>query len=52
MKWLSKILLEWGAASRRGHTMELAKLYREQGRFDEAELVLSSIDERDVGVTS
>ena len=32
--------------------MELAELYREQGRFDEAELVIQSLDERDVGVTS
>lgn len=32
--------------------MELAELYRELGRFDEAELVILTIDERDVGVTS
>lgn len=49
---LSEILQVWDDASRKGHTMELAELYREQGRFDEAELVIQSLDERDVGVTS
>lgn len=52
MTRLSEILRAWGAASRPGHTMELAELYRELGRFDEAELVILTIDERDVGVTS
>lgn len=49
---LSEILQVWDDASRKGHTMELAELYREQGRFDEAELVIQSLDERDIGVTS
>ena len=52
MQRLSEILQEWGTASRQGYAMELAELYREQGRFDEAELVIQSLDERDVGVTS
>mgnify|MGYP000976809041 CR=1 FL=1 len=32
--------------------MDLANLYREQGRFDEAEQVILTIDDRDVDVTS
>lgn len=28
------------------------RLYREQGRFDEAERLIQTLDERDVGVTS
>lgn len=52
MKLLSKILLDWSEASRRGYNMELAELYREQGRFDEAESVILTIDEDQVGVTS
>lgn len=31
---------------------DLADLYREQGRFDEAEQVILTIDDRDVDVTS
>lgn len=52
MQRLSEILQEWGTAPRRGYTMELAELYREQGRFDEAEHVILTLDEREVGVTS
>ena len=32
--------------------MELAELYREQGRFDEAELQISTLDDNQVDVTS
>lgn len=49
---LSEILQVWDDASRKGHTMELAELYREQGRYDEAERVILTLDEREVGVTS
>ena len=49
---LSEILQVWDDASRKGHTMELAELYREQGCFDEAERVILTLDEREVGVTS
>ena len=42
---LSEILQVWDDASRKGHTMELAELYREQGRFDEAERVILTLDE-------
>ena len=49
---LSEILQVWDDAVRKGHTMELAELYREQGRFDEAERVILTLDEREVGVTS
>lgn len=52
MESLSAIFREWEAASRQGHTMELAELYREQGRFDESLQVIQTLDEREVGVTS
>lgn len=52
MQHLSEILREWGGETRRGHTMELAELYREQRRFDESLQVIQTLDERDVGVTS
>ena len=52
MQRLSEILQPLGAASRQGGTMELAELYREQGRFDEAERVIQTLDEREIGVTS
>lgn len=53
MKRLSEILLAWDAASRRGYnTIVLAELYREQGRFDQAEAVILTLDEDEVGVTS
>ncbi len=52
MQHLSDILRAWCVASRRGYAMELAELYREQGRFEDAERVIQTLDERDVGVTS
>lgn len=39
MKRLSAILMEWIKGSRKVHVLELADLYREQGRFEEAELI-------------
>ncbi len=53
MKRLSKILLSWGSESRRGYdSLTLAELYREQSRFDEAELIILAIDKEEEGVTS
>jgi hypothetical protein len=51
MKLLSKILLDWNAAYRDGYLMELAELYREQGRFDEAESVITSMEIKTDDVT-
>lgn len=53
MARLSKILLAWGSESQRGYdALTLAELYREQGRFDEAEVIILAIDEEEEGVTS
>jgi len=52
MKRLSKILLDWSAAGHGAYLMELADLYREQGRYDEAEAVILTIEDAQVGVTS
>lgn len=52
MQRLSEIFLERRLAGRRGHSLELAELYREQGFFAEAENVILTIDGRDVDVTS
>ncbi len=53
MRRLSQILLAWDAASRRGYnTIVLAELYREQGRFDQAEAVILTLDKDEAGVTS
>lgn len=49
MERLSAILSARGVV---GHTMELAELYREQGRFNEAGQLISSLDDNEVGVTS
>jgi len=51
MKRLSKILSDWWKDSRRRHGIELVDLYREQGRFDEAELVISSMEIKTDDVT-
>ncbi len=51
MKRLSKILLSWGSESRPGYdSLTLADLYREQGRFDEAEVIILAIDQEEEGV--
>lgn len=52
MKRLSDILLELHTATRRRYTLELAELYREQGRFEEAGRMILTVDDRDVDVTS
>lgn len=53
MNRLSKILLSWGSESRRQYdSLTLAELYREQGRFDEAEVIILAIDQEQEGVTS
>lgn len=52
MKRLSKVLFDWWEASHKGYVLELVDLYREQGRFDEAELVISTLDIKQVDVTS
>jgi hypothetical protein len=52
MKRLSEILLEYDEASRRGYVMELVELYRELGLFEKAELMILTLDDDQVGVTS
>lgn len=53
MRQLSKILLARVSESRRGYnSLILAELYREQGRFDEAEVIILTLDEEEEGVTS
>lgn len=53
MKRLCKILLAWGLESRRGYdAIALAELYRQQGRYDEAEVIIFTLDENEEGVTS
>ena len=51
MKRLSKVLFDGRDAARREHSMELVDLYREQGRFEEAEFVISSMDIKTDDVT-
>ena len=51
MRRLSKILLAWGSVSRPTYdALTLAELYREQGRFDEAQVIMLTLveDEEDV----
>ena len=52
MKRLSASLLEWRNGSRIGYVLELAELCREQERFEEAESVIQTLDEKQRGVTS
>ena len=52
MQRLCEVLLELRKTSGRDYVVELAELYREQGRFHEAELALSSLDDSRVNVTS
>ena len=44
MQRLSRILFNRWETSRKGYVIDLVDLYREQGRFDEAELVISSME--------
>ena len=53
MKRLSSILLAWGSESRRGHdALALSELLREQGRFDEAEVIILTLQDDDEEGTS
>lgn len=52
MQRLTAILISDAATSGYGHRIELAELYREQSRFDDAEQMIRTLDERDVDVTS
>jgi hypothetical protein len=45
MERLSEILLAWHGACRTGHALDLAELYREQRRFQEAALMIAAIDD-------
>lgn len=49
MERLCQLLQQSGTAPH-GHTMELAELYREQGRFGEARAVLQSMEPKDLDV--
>jgi len=52
MERLSQILLAQGTGSPYGGgPLTLAELLREQGRFDEAQRIISTIDKKDEGVT-
>lgn len=50
---LSAILQEWCQKDEhKWHSLELADLFREQGRFEEAEAVIQALDEKQRGTTS
>jgi hypothetical protein len=51
MQRLSKVLFDRWETSRKGYVINLVDLYREQGRYDEAELVISSMDIKTDDVT-
>lgn len=51
MQRLSKVLFDRWETSRKGYVINLVDLYREQGRFDEAELVISSMEIKTDDVT-
>ena len=51
MQRLSKVLFDRWENSRKGYVIDLVDLFREQGRFDEAELVISSMDIKKDDVT-
>lgn len=44
-------LLQTSELAPNGNTLELAELYREQGRFDEASAVLQSVESKDLDIT-
>lgn len=52
MMHLSKILLKWHETGDRIHALELVDIYRQLGRFDEAESVILAIADDQSGVTS
>ena len=51
MQRLSKVLFGRWEESRKGYVIDLVDLYREQGRFDEAELLISAMDIKTDDVT-
>lgn len=51
MQRLSKVLFDRWETSCKGYVIDLVDLYREQGRFDEAELVISSMEIKTDDVT-
>lgn len=51
MSRLSEILHAWDQAGHKGHELELAELYREQGRFVEALQILQATNEDEDPVT-
>jgi len=51
MQRLSKVLFDRWETSRKGYVIDLVDIYREQGRFDEAELVITSMDIKTDDVT-
>lgn len=44
-------LLQTSELAPNGNMLELAELYREQGRFDEASAVLQSVESKDLDIT-
>lgn len=52
MQLLTQLLISGATTSGYGHRLELAELYREQSRFDDAKQMIRSIAEREVDVTS
>jgi hypothetical protein len=52
MSRLSQILHDWDQAGHEGHKLELAELYREQGRFEEALEMIQATNEKENPVTA
>jgi hypothetical protein len=52
MTALSDKLLALQLSNPGAHALDLAELYRELGRFDEAQLQISKIPENETGITS
>lgn len=52
MNRLSQILRDWDQAGHKDHKLELAELYREQGRFEEALDMIQATNEEEDPVTS
>lgn len=51
MQRLSKALFDRWETCRKGYAIDLVDLYREQGRFDEAELVISAMGTKPNDIT-
>jgi hypothetical protein len=43
MERLGEVLQAWCDASRQGYSLDLAELYREQSRFEEAALMMAGV---------